>query len=168
MSISAIRLTAGTHPDTGQTGVGCFMNVIAYLNSEPQITDKSDCVCIVVRPIAIWANDWMRDDERRELLPFVLRAMGSRTVDSAELSRRAWLAVAMAKNMSEIAAATATAARYAAADATRYAATAERYATYAADAAAAAAATADAALPPLDGVARETELRVARLLELQA
>ena len=51
--IKPIKLLSGTHNDTAQTGQGCFMNVIAYLNGEPQITDQSDCVCYVVRPIAI-------------------------------------------------------------------------------------------------------------------
>ena len=47
--IAPIKLLAGTHEDTAKTGSGCFMNVIAYLNGEPQITDQSPCVCVTVR-----------------------------------------------------------------------------------------------------------------------
>lgn len=100
--IEPIKLLKGSHSDTGDTGQGCFMNVIAYLNGEPQITDQSECVCFVVRPIAIWFNDFLRDDERHILIPFIERAMGSRTEDRKEIERRAWLAVKMAKRMSVV------------------------------------------------------------------
>ena len=102
--IKPIQLLEGTHEETAQTGQGCFMNVIAYLNGEPQITDQSPCVCEVVRPLAIWLNDFMRDDERQQLIPYIHRAMGSKTDDKDELSQRAWLAVDFANEMKEIAA----------------------------------------------------------------
>ena len=98
-----IRLLAGSHADTGRTGQGCFMNVIAYLNGEPRITDRSACVCVVVRPIAIWINDYLTDSERHILLPYIERAMGSATGDRRELTRRAARAVKMAEEMRDIA-----------------------------------------------------------------
>ena len=109
-----IKLLSGSHADTGETGQGCFMNVIAYLNGEPRITDQSACVCVVVRPIAIWINDYLVDTERHILLPYIERAMGSATCDQAELSRRAGRAVKMAAEMQDIACADDTAAAYAA------------------------------------------------------
>ena len=102
--IKPITLLKGSHADTGTTGQGCFMNVIAYLNGEPQITDQSPCVCPVVRPIAIWLNDYMRANERQQLLPFIMRAMGSATTDKGELVRRAWLAVDFANEMKKVSA----------------------------------------------------------------
>lgn len=64
------------------------MNVIAYLNGEPQITDQSPCVCVTIRPIAIFLNDFANDEQRQRLLPFVLRAMGTATDDIAVMSAR--------------------------------------------------------------------------------
>jgi hypothetical protein len=98
-----IKLLSGSHAHTGRTGQGCFMNVIAYLNGEPQITDQSTCVCVVVRPIAIWVNDYLMDSERNILLPYIERAMGSATCDQQELSRRARRAAKMAEEMRDIA-----------------------------------------------------------------
>ena len=114
LNIQPIKLLSGSHADTGQTGQGCFMNVIAYLNGEAQITDQSACVCVTVRPIAIWLNDYLKDGERQMLLPYIERAMGSATDDQAELSRRAWLAVDMANTMRDIADSAASAASAAA------------------------------------------------------
>jgi len=153
LDITPIRLIAGSHSDTGKTGSGCFMNVIAYLNGEPQITDASPCVCAVVRPLAIWLNDFglgprftptQRAANSDRLLPFVLRAQGSATDDAAERSRRAYLALDFAREMKDIAADAAADAADAAADA-RWSAAASRSAAEAADAAAADAAAADAA-----------------------
>jgi hypothetical protein len=79
------------------------MNVIAYLNGETQITDRSDCVCVVVRPIAIWINDYRTHSERHILLPYIGRAMGSATRDRKELFRRAQRAARMAEEMRDIA-----------------------------------------------------------------
>ena len=120
-----IKLLSGSHTDTGKTGQGCFMNVIAYLNGEAQITDQSACVCVVVRPIAIWINDYLMDSERHALLPYIERAMGSATCDQKELSRRAGRAAGMAEEMRDIADADALAA---------YAAEAGKAAAYAAKA----------------------------------
>lgn len=73
------------------------MDVISYL-------DASECVCFVMRPLAIWANDYMNDAERSQLLPYILRAMGSRTDDRAEIMRRLDLVVAFARKMAKLAA----------------------------------------------------------------
>jgi len=140
--IKPIGLLKGTHEDTGATGQGCFMNVVAYLNGEPQITDQSTCVCVTVRPIAIWLNDFMRDDERAQLIPFIERAMGSATEDKTELVRRAWLAVDFANEARSIAA---ESAKYAA-ESAEYAAKSAKYAAeYAAKSAKSAAEAAESA-----------------------
>ena len=101
--IKPIKLLRGPHDDTAVTGQGCFMNVIAYLNGEQQITDHSDCVCYIVRPIAIFLNDFLDNSERHLMLPYIDRALGSRTDDMAEIMRRMDLVVAFANRCSEIA-----------------------------------------------------------------
>ena len=88
MNIEPIRLLQGMHDDTATTGHGCFMNVIAYLNGESQITDNSPCVCVTVRHLSIQLNDLGTDEQRLRLLPFVLRAMGSATKDAEVLAAR--------------------------------------------------------------------------------
>ena len=105
MKIEPIKLLKGSHPDTGKTGMGCFMNVIAYLNGEPTITDASPCVCVTVKPIAVWLNDFMTDAERPQLLPYIMRAMGSATSDKDTLVRRAWLCAHYAQRQADKAAA---------------------------------------------------------------
>ena len=88
MNIEPIKLLSGHHEDTATTGSGCFMNVIAYLNGEAQITDYSPCVCASVRRLAIELNDRSTDGQRQRLLPFVLRAMGSATEDEKVMYSR--------------------------------------------------------------------------------
>jgi hypothetical protein len=143
--IKPISLLKGSHEDTAQTGSGCFMNVIAYLNGEPQITDQSPCVCVTVRSIAIWFNDFLRDNERGEMIPFIERAMGSATNDKAEMARRLGLVVKFAERQRDIARSADDAAN--AANYANYAASANyaNYANYAASANAASASAANAA-----------------------
>ena len=125
--IKPIKLLSGSHSSTGETGQGCFMNVIAYLNGEPQITDQSPCVCAAIRPIAIAFNDFLNNDDRAVMLPYIERAMGSATTDMAEMSRRAWLAVDLANTCRDIASNSANAANAAkAANAASNAATREK------------------------------------------
>lgn len=139
LNIEPIKLLQGSHADTAQTGSGCFMNVIAYLNGEPQITDKSPCVCATIRPIAIWLNDYMRDDERHLLIPFIHRAMGTATNDLDILVRRARRAVLLATECTKSAAQSAEYAEYAeyaesaAANCAKYAAKSSNCAKYAAN-----------------------------------
>lgn len=102
--IKPIKLLSGSHANTGKTGHGCVMNVIAYLNGEEQITDSSPCVCFMVKPILIWFNDYLKDDERHLLIPYIERAVGSATEDKKEIERRACLCVDMANSMANIAA----------------------------------------------------------------
>jgi hypothetical protein len=124
-----IKLLKGSHADTGVTGQGCFMNVVAYLNGEDQITDRSPCVCVTVRPIAIWLNDRLDDASRARMVPFIERALGSATSDKTETARRVGLVVQLASRCADIArraadAADAADARYAVAADAAVAATA--------------------------------------------
>lgn len=86
--IKPITLLRGSHRNTARTGQGCFMNVIAYLNGEAQITDESPCVCPTVRSAAIWLNDRTKPADRQRLVPLIERAMGSATEDDQEMERR--------------------------------------------------------------------------------
>jgi hypothetical protein len=103
LNIEPIKLLSGSHDDTAQTGSGCFMNVIAYLNGEPQITDESPCVCRTIRRPAIWINDFLNDSERNQLLPFVQRAMGTATDDEAVLRRRIGMVVDYIRDVAALA-----------------------------------------------------------------
>jgi hypothetical protein len=134
--IKPISLLKGSHSDTAQTGSGCFMNVIAYLNGEAQITDQSPCVCASIRPIAIRANDLATNEQRQRLIPYIHRAMGTAGADAATMEKRRIAVVKLARKCAEIAAAAAAAAAAYAADAADAADAA--YAADAADAAAAA------------------------------
>jgi hypothetical protein len=96
MNIEPIKLLRGSHAKTAQTGKGCVMNVIAYLNGEQFINDRSECVCYTVRPMAIFLNDLADDEQRQRMLPLVLRMMGSATDDKAEISKRLGLLVEFA------------------------------------------------------------------------
>ncbi|MGL4640600.1 MAG: hypothetical protein ACRCVX_12835 [Shewanella sp.] len=112
--IAPIKLLAGSHADTAKTGQGCFMNVIAYLNGEPQITDSSPCVCVTVRHISIGLNDRLNDTQRARMIPFIERAMGSADCDKDEFKRRLNLMVDFAKKQAGFAKSAANAAANAA------------------------------------------------------
>ena len=136
--ITPIKLLAGSHADTGSTGQGCFMNVIAYLNGEPQITDQSECVCVTVRSMAIFLNDLANNEQRQRMVPLIMRAMGSATDDKTEISRRLALLVEFAQGQAELAAEyteSTYAARFAAEDAAESAKCSAKYSKYAEDAA---------------------------------
>jgi hypothetical protein len=122
INIKPIKLLRGSYADTGTTGQGCVMNVIAYLNGEPQITDKSECVCYVLRPLFIWFNDFLKDEDRHILIPYILRAMGSATDDPAKINRRLQLVVGFAQRQADYAKSADYAAEYAAKYAAEYAA----------------------------------------------
>lgn len=107
--IKPIKLLAGSHANTGETGQGCVMNVIAYLNGEAQITDNSTCVCPSMRKLLIYANDLMvPKGDGHLLLPLIERAMGSAT--NGDIKYRLNLVVDFAKWCAADAAATANAA----------------------------------------------------------
>ena len=128
--ITPIKLLAGSHADTGSTGQGCFMNVIAYLNGEPQITDQSECVCVTVRSMAIFLNDLANNEQRQRMVPLIMRAMGSATDDKTEISRRLALLVEFAQGQAELAAEyteSTYAARFAAEDAAESAKCSAKY-----------------------------------------
>lgn len=81
--IKPIKLALGDSPDTAETGQGCFMNIVAFLNGDPVITDYSPCVCRSLRSIFTSTNDFLAlSSETDLLLPFVERALGSATTDT--------------------------------------------------------------------------------------
>ena len=125
--IRPIELLRGTHPEAGDTGRGCLMNVVSYLNGDRKITDKPACSCPVIIPIAIHLNDFMTDAERAQLLPYVLRISGSRTDDIDVMVNRAWACVRFPEwCRDEAAASVASAARAARAESVASAASAAR------------------------------------------
>lgn len=111
--IEAIKLLRGHRSDINKTGQGCFMDVVSYLNGESVITDKSECVCPSVRPIAIWLNDFANNKQRQRMLPFVVRAVGSVTDDNIEMERRLALVVRYADRNAGLIAASAESPEYA-------------------------------------------------------
>jgi hypothetical protein len=135
MNIEPIKLLRGSHAKTAQTGKGCVMNVIAYLNGEQFINDRSECVCYTVRPMAIFLNDLADDEQRQRMLPLVLRMMGSATDDKAEISKRLGLLVEFANWQARYAA---ESAKYSAkhAKSAKYAESAAKHAKYSAESAA--------------------------------
>ncbi len=126
--IKPIKLLKGSHADTGDTGQGCFMNVAAYLNGDAVITDESPCVCATIKPLAIWLNDYLKDDERHVMIPFIERALGSATDDKDEMERRVNLVAQFAQNCASHAAKYAKSAQYAAHYAAKYAESTAKYA----------------------------------------
>ncbi len=114
MNIKPITLLRGNHAEIGTTGQGCFMNVVAYLNGESPITEKSECVCYIVRPLLVWFNDFLYDEERYLLLPYLLPAIGSRTDYKHEIERRFALMVRFAGKQARYAVQFAQSAKFAA------------------------------------------------------
>ena len=86
--IKPIKLLQGSHPDTAQTGSGCFMNVASYLNGDEKITDKPTCVDSAVRIMMININDAVGAKYRQRLIPFVHRAMRTADSDKGTTERR--------------------------------------------------------------------------------
>lgn len=86
--IKPIKLLQGSHPDTAQTGSGCFMNTISYLNGDEKITDRPACVDPAVRVMMININDSLTMADRQRLLPFVHRAMRTTGSDKATTEDR--------------------------------------------------------------------------------
>lgn len=74
-TIKPIKLLAGSHKNTSETGSGCFLNVASYLAGDTEITDRPTCVSPVLRGFVIKVNDMLPPQLRQELLPFVHRAM---------------------------------------------------------------------------------------------
>lgn len=64
------------------------MNVISYLNGENVITDHSPCVDPIIRSVAIWANDHADNETRQRMIPYVMRAMNTKTDDPTVIDFR--------------------------------------------------------------------------------
>lgn len=84
--IKPITLKAGAHADTGQTGSGCFFNVISYLNGDAVITDRPDCVHSRLFDPIIAINDLLTTPDRQRLIPFIPRVMGTVNADPIAVS----------------------------------------------------------------------------------
>ncbi len=80
----AIKLSAGNH-NTPQDGM-CIMECVAYIEGEKH-TDHPKCADPVITTFAMKTNDWMKEDERGALLPFVLRIAGSKSTTEIERQR---------------------------------------------------------------------------------
>jgi hypothetical protein len=86
--IKPIKLIHGNHTDTAKTGSGCIMNIASYLAGDAQVTDNPDCVCPEIRDWAMPINDYSGAADRQELLPYVLRMIGTKTTDQAVTQAR--------------------------------------------------------------------------------
>ena len=86
LNIQPIKLLAGAHEDTFQTGQGCFMNVAAYLNGDLKMSDKSPCVSPIIRNVAIFLNDMLNDEDRQRLIPLIPRAMETGMNSDAQIA----------------------------------------------------------------------------------
>lgn len=87
-TIKPIRLLKGCHENTGETGSGCMMNVISYLQGDDKITDKPGGVDKMIREVCIQINDFLDDHERHQLHEFIFRAMNSVTQIERVRNRR--------------------------------------------------------------------------------
>lgn len=87
-SIKPIRLLRGSHKETGETGSGCMMNVISYLQGDVVITDDPKGVCPIIKHVCILVNDFLHDHERQALHEYIFRAMNSAAMTERIRNRR--------------------------------------------------------------------------------
>jgi hypothetical protein len=71
-------LSHGAHPSP-ESGA-CFMEMIAFLNGEDH-TDKPSCVHRNLIPVGINANDFLSDENRQRMVPFMTAFMGTADID---------------------------------------------------------------------------------------
>ena len=85
-----LRLDSGSHPPPNGAFEACVMEAVAYVAGEPW-SDSPQCVCPVLASFGRSWNDWLPDDERQQLLPYIPRLIGTRSTPDVE-NRRAWMA----------------------------------------------------------------------------
>jgi hypothetical protein len=81
-----------------ETGA-CWMSAIAWYEGNSNWTDAPDCVCPIIRELAIWVNDKIDSDEERERLisPIMFSVVGTANPDLMLPRRRKVVAFAAAK-----------------------------------------------------------------------
>jgi hypothetical protein len=81
-----------------ETGA-CWMSVIAWYEGNSNWTDAPDCVCPIIRELAIWVNDQIDSDEERERLisPIMFSVVGTVNPDLMLPRRQKVVAFAAAK-----------------------------------------------------------------------
>jgi hypothetical protein len=81
---AGLRLTTGAHPD--HKGF-CFNEAIAFVAGE-KWSDAPACVSPVIRRFGMGLNDRWPEDDKQLLIPFIIPAIGTRTTDADELTRK--------------------------------------------------------------------------------
>jgi hypothetical protein len=81
-----------------ETGA-CWMSAIAWYEGNSEWTDAPDCVCPIIRELAIWVNDKIDSDEERERLisPIMFSVVGTANPDLVLPRRQKVVAFAAAK-----------------------------------------------------------------------
>jgi hypothetical protein len=72
--LDSIQLLPGTHEPCHHQF--CAMELLAYLAGKPHSYSPS-CASKVIAGFVSWINDWMTDEERQVLKPFVVRTFGT-------------------------------------------------------------------------------------------
>jgi hypothetical protein len=80
--LEGLVLKSGKHepPPEGARPECCVMEAVAWVAGEPH-SDYPDCACPIIREPVVMLNDSMTDEERQQLLPLVIRLVGSRDPD---------------------------------------------------------------------------------------
>jgi len=84
IDIATIPLLSGHHRDIIADNGGCIMDVVAFVAGTPG-TDTPPCVSAPLARAMQRLNDWMRDDERELLRPYITRVQD--TVGTPEQDR---------------------------------------------------------------------------------
>jgi len=72
--LSQVKLTAGQH-DNPRSG-GCAMDMVSWLQYG-HAGDHPECVCPVIATFIRQVNDFLPDDQRQRLVPYLLRFSGT-------------------------------------------------------------------------------------------
>jgi len=71
-------LSHGSH--YGPSEGACFMEMISFLNGEKH-SDKPECVHKNLIPVGINANDFLSNESRQHMVPFMTAFMGTQDID---------------------------------------------------------------------------------------
>jgi hypothetical protein len=83
-NVSDLFLKYGAHktPDEGV----CLLEAVAYVAGEPH-SDHPQCVDMVLGAFGRAVNDWMKDDERQQLVPIIPMLIGTNADHTVSLRR---------------------------------------------------------------------------------